>query len=386
MKMKISDPKVIVDIDMSSIKDTVEDSAHTYEDMYLSNNIYCNLVVISSIGLFTFIPFKEKPDISISTNIQKFFEINNANLYIFFVSDDKNYLLDSDKKNLIELDNLYQAFDNIYNNLFRPIVDQMYIRFQTRQDLLKIPETPEQFKASDMTGQTYEQNGQTYQIDDDFGSEDTGDINAVKEPLSEQNVNRLCLLCGKLENNTRPEANKRIDADGTVYVKKYVSKRIGDVDTGLIAGEAQWIPVADIDTDKLILKAAFGGFFGLHKFAMGNILQGVIYFLTAGCCGVLPFFDILSFLTGSAVYKVADYNDGDKLTKEETSYIIPKPKHKGLAIICAFISLAIGYLMMKYVYINIAQIVISLLSSGVQNMSSEQQGNIIDKALLFTEK
>lgn len=371
MKIKLSDPKIDIDLDENRIKEIVEDSAYIYKNMYLSTSVFCRLAVISPVGAFFIIPFADKTDVSISDNILQFFSIDRHSAYFFYISDEKSFLLDQYGRDLICLDDFYESFENMYNNLFRPIIDTAYCKFLTYEDLIKEPKIPEEYKESSLNGTKYEYNGQIYQINDDNNIIDSGEVESINTKIDTDTLTRLSTSCEKLEDNERPSNNRKIGDDGRIYVRKTISKRIGGFDTGFVTGAAEWIPVADIDTDKLVLKAAIGGFAGIHKFATGSILSGILYFITAGCCGILPFFDILLYLTGNAMYKVTNYTGKDNLIKNDQWFIIPKPQHKLLAVLGAFLSLIIGYLMMRYVYINLAAFISSIISSNATKAASQ---------------
>ena len=76
------------------------------------------------------------------------------------------------------------------------------------------------------------------------------------------------------------EAEYITDSDRTVYTEKPVVSRIG-IPVGNMA-----FRVADREQVPLLMAAVFGGFLGIHRFAVGEIRKGILYAASAGGFGI----------------------------------------------------------------------------------------------------
>lgn len=156
----------------------------------------------------------------------------------------------------------------------------------------------------------------------------------------------------------------RIDEEGKEWILRFEEKKIFGIDTGLI-GKEKWFPLSDLNTDRLILKAALFGFLGVHRFALSEKKEGIFYLLTCGCAGVLPAIDILSYLLGNGSYVAA--TDGEK---KERMYL-KKPENKWLALIGTVLSLLISYLCMRFFYMKMFSLIGTVLLSLSEGISGE---------------
>ncbi len=152
------------------------------------------------------------------------------------------------------------------------------------------------------------------------------------------------------------------DEDGQQYVLKYEDKRICGISTGLI-GEKVYYRVSGIDTSELILKTTILGFLGVHKFQLGQIMQGLTYILTCGGAGLLPMLDILSMVTGNYYYMRNDYlNEGLRISEQ----IYLKESEKKLpGLIMAIISGIIGFVLANTLYLTLLKGIIEIIGNIV---------------------
>ncbi|WP_044932417.1 TM2 domain-containing protein [Butyrivibrio sp. AC2005] len=152
------------------------------------------------------------------------------------------------------------------------------------------------------------------------------------------------------------------DEDGQQYVLKYEDKRICGISTGLI-GEEVYYPVSEIDTSELILKTTILGFLGVHKFLLGQIMQGLAYIMTCGGAGLLPMLDILSMVTGNYYYIRNDYsNDGLRISEQR--YL--KGSEKKLpGLIMAIISGIIGFVIANTLYLTFLKGIVEIIGNIV---------------------
>ncbi len=162
------------------------------------------------------------------------------------------------------------------------------------------------------------------------------------------------------------------DEDGQQYVLKYEDKRICGISTGLI-GEEVYYPLSEMETSELILKTTILGFLGVHKFKLGQIMQGILYLITCGGAGLLPMLDIVSMVTGNYYYIRNDYSN-EGLRVSEQIYLKGSEK-KLLGLIMAIISGIIGFVIANTLYLTflkgIVEIIGSVISAANPNAFSE---------------
>ena len=83
-------------------------------------------------------------------------------------------------------------------------------------------------------------------------------------------------------------------------VKRNIKKTTTDVsiDSSSTTNATSTIVVATDQVFALFL-CAFGGVFGLHRFYLGDIWQGIVQLLTFGCFGVWTLIDFIRLILGS---------------------------------------------------------------------------------------
>ena len=87
-------------------------------------------------------------------------------------------------------------------------------------------------------------------------------------------------------------------------------------------------PVSDQDSEHLLRVMLFGGFLGLHRFAIGKYMSGILYLFTCGCFLLGWVLDLLQFLTGT-------------LRDKSKSLILP-PENRQRAFLLCLPALAMG--------------------------------------------
>ncbi len=151
----------------------------------------------------------------------------------------------------------------------------------------------------------------------------------------------------------RRHEEERIGPDGQRYVLRYESAKLGPIDLG-VSVRQRWFPLIDADTDRLGLCAAFGGWFGLHRFMMGETVSGVWYFLTCGCAGVLPAIDILQYITGTMSMMQDCYVEaGEVFTGDRERVYLTRPKHPRLMLLCVPAAFLTSYLVLRFLYFGL---------------------------------
>lgn len=348
-----------------------------YEGMYISKTVYINLMVIGSNGVFTFSAIDDEKTIPDKTRqIQKYFSISHRALFSFYVTEDKCFVA-SPGGSVVECEDIFECFENLYTNLARPEIDRHFLKMDYLADLVKSAEIPEEYKSdNDLNGRTYVHEGVVFTVQETFEREDDGDAEYVVSIVPQAEADRIASMASKIAGNDFPDATYRIDDEGQEWILKDSSVHVNGIDTGFI-GEKQWFRLSDRNPEKILLTTALGGFLGLHKIAAGNIASFLVYLLTCGGFGMLTVLDVLQFLTGSAGYTQVDYEEdenGDLL--REKSKVFYKPlKHKWLALVGACISLVITVIVAKYIYMPVMGGIIQMVAGSAANMDEDTLKN-----------
>ncbi len=151
----------------------------------------------------------------------------------------------------------------------------------------------------------------------------------------------------------RKHDEERIGPDGQRYVLRYESAKLGPLDLG-VSVRQRWFPLVEADTDRLGLCAALGGWFGLHRFLMGETVTGVWYLITCGCAGVLPAVDILQYITGTmSVMQDCYVETGEVFTGDRERVYLTRPRHPRLLLLCIPAALAVSYLVLRFLYFGL---------------------------------
>ncbi|MCR5093011.1 MAG: TM2 domain-containing protein [Lachnospiraceae bacterium] len=317
---KRKDPRVETGLDTEWFEETYAGRAAVYENIYLNDHVFLKLAIVSSTGLAAIIPYEEKADASIGNEVRYLLGVDASSSDIVFHADEISLKLSADGTKLIPVADIYSYFHE------------------------KLRKTEEGIRV-----------------------------------LDEQSVTRLQGRLEALENAEPPvtDADEIIDRDGSLYVRRYSPVMLGNLDTGL-AGKKQWYPVADDDTDTLVSMAAFGGWFGLHRFAQGEIAEGILYLITCGCVGILPALDIVQYLTGSMFIHRVEYMDDGELTRVRTRLFLKKPVNKAWAIACIPIAVIISMIAWKLVHQGLVpalfQVLFGAASSMQESLSADPTG------------
>ena len=137
--------------------------------------------------------------------------------------------------------------------------------------------------------------------------------------------------------------------DGIRYEKHTVYSGL----LGIISGEA-WYPVAEDDPDRFFLLTLLGGPLGLHKFKSGQIVAGILYFLTFGGLGVLYITDLLSLLFGTYHLKQTVYTEDEQgqLQKRTRRIYMGKPKRAPGKLMITVLAVFFTYFAVRFGYIR----------------------------------
>ena len=284
-------PETFLDIEW--IDQTFAGRAWVYRNIWLNGELFLKVVIVSPWGLIAIIPYRNHANAEDGVAVRRILGVDASGSRILYHSEEISLVLSDDGRSLTPV-------TDIYCYLHRLLIGM--------------------------------ENDTTKKLDSAF-------------------VSRFLDTFETLEDGERPEtdADEAIGSDGQLYVKRHDPVMLGPIDLGL-AGRKSWYPVADDDTDRLVTMAAFGGWFGLHCFAEGEIASGLLYALSCGCVGILPMMDIIQYLTGTKMIRHVEYQDDGELTRVRVSMFLRKPRHVLWGIACIFIALAMGLIAWHVIY------------------------------------
>lgn len=374
IKKRTKDPAIETNFQPAIIEEIANEAAYCYEGIYLSEDLYLSLAVVAPAGAFFFVPVDSEPDPAVVQKITMPFGLDPKTAVVFFHSEEMDYAVDWDSS-VLELSDIYGAFGNLFTNLNRPYIDRQYLGMKTVKALIEKAETPEAYKDKEKAKEEFTYGGEEFEVVDEFYHEDTGELKAVIYALDTETVERLNRILSSLEGNERPnpKAKTKIGEDGCEYIRKSEAKKFWFIDTGL-AGKEKWYRLSDENTDAFAGLTAILGWAGVHKFRMGQILAGILYFVTAGCAGVLPALDILQMATGGAFYEVAEYTDGAVLTRQTERVYLRKTKHLVVSLILMALALAIGLAIFRFGHMNFLRWLGGVISTTAETMAPMMTG------------
>ena len=146
----------------------------------------------------------------------------------------------------------------------------------------------------------------------------------------------------------------RIDENGTMYVKKTMSTGLSGLEEMAFEREA-WYKCLDISGDGFYRLTLFGGWFGLHKYMTGHFIQGLIYTLTFGVCGVSYIFDLLYEIMGCYADDTYTYEkvSGMDVKRSKVRQYARPVTVSAFTYISFVVAAIMTYLAIKYGYIRV---------------------------------
>ena len=380
-------------IDEDAIREYATD-AMVFSEMYLSDSLFVQVAVINNNGAFFFVPtgdlFSAAKAKEKAGSIREYFSLNGGNSFVFFANETDSYLYDDREEDIIELSDLQESFQTLYDNLLLPYVDVQYIGFNGIEDLL-IPaeELIHEDEESPEDENEFEFNGERFSINDEDDCIYSGEPEYVKYLLNTEKAEKVCAACAKIEHNDKPEANTYTYDEGITYILRHSEQRIGGkngVNTGLV-GHKKWYRVSDDDTNKLVIMAIFGGWLGLHKLYQGQIKDAIIYFLTCGCLGILPMIDVFMMLTGNYSYSEVDYYEDEMkvLHRSKSKIYMRKPDNRILAFLGIFISFGMAFFVSHTLYQTLYVTLSSAVWNKGTNMSPDEAETLYNRLMSFSD-
>lgn len=301
-----------VDVSVPYIRQISEDDV-VYEPFTI-NGIHILNIVIGFPAVYVFIGYNGiydettmKRQVSV---VRSQIGVNVPGAFCIFVSDDADYIYDSDGDRLIEIDET--AFLNLYENM-RHAQNPL---FQKLEDLMAEQE-PE------------------------------GEIN---ENIGEAYIDRLMDTISEIMDSDENMV-VRYDEYGNRYKKHTVNVKIWKIPLPLRMKE-EWCRIDDRNPVKQLLITVLGGWFGLHKFMEYNIAGGLFYLITGAGCGIFYILDVISLITGTAHKKEASYYEDERgRTRQvkETVYYEPVD-NIFIKIAAVLVSVLIAFLAVNVFY------------------------------------
>ena len=127
-----------------------------------------------------------------------------------------------------------------------------------------------------------------------------------------------------------------------------------------------WFQCSERNPDRQYLQMVLGGWFGLHKFLEGSLLQGIGYLLTCGCFGVFYLSDLLSMVCGNYCLKNVSYVEKDGEVERRVQKIYYGPlQYRKRAILLIPVAVVVLVLAVCFAYRPIGEAVIHWLTDVV---------------------
>lgn len=159
--------------------------------------------------------------------------------------------------------------------------------------------------------------------------------------------------------------------DGVLLVRKQEQGRAGAL--GLLPESRElWFQCSEKNPDRQYLQMVLGGWFGLHKFLEGSLLQGIGYLLTCGCFGVFYLSDLLSKVCGNYCVKKVSYVDKDGEVERRVQKIYYGPlQYRKRATLLLPVAVVVLVVAVYLVYRPVGETVIHWLADVVSTQVRE---------------
>lgn len=331
--------------------DYAEYSTYIWKDIKL-NNKEIPLILLGMNGLYIFsYNTNEKDNRTILKELKYRLHIEDRDLFYFIISDeeDEGYFYDYETDSFKKYDEIYEAFVNCYDNHLIYQADLNNMIFENNLSYLEDIHYKTSLSPED------EENAYITPI--------------IGEHQREQIADKLDMI----KNLPEEKGRYLYYSDGTIKTKRIITKDInfkgiGALSTYIEDGEKIYDCI-DTEPDKYFYYTLFGGWFGLHKFMSKNILYGMLYLLTFGCCGVFWIYDLLSIITGN--YYITEIQEiNNDLVKEK--YYIKPLEHKWKYLIFTLIALVIAVLFVRYCYPGLLQSITSTIAQFLSQNNTVQ--------------
>ena len=168
------------------------------------------------------------------------------------------------------------------------------------------------------------------------------------------------------------EKDYRYTEDGVLLVRKLESEKLGGFDT-MFGCKEMWYQCSENDPDSQFLKVVLGGWFGLHKFMEGSLLQGLFYLMTCGCFGVFYLCDLITLYCGNYFYRKVTYvDDGMGIERRMQKIYFAPLEHRKRAALLFLLAVVILVLAVCFMYQPIGKGLLEWLAAVVSGQVTEE--------------
>lgn len=305
-------------IDIAAISEISDDTT--------INHYEIDLLFTGSNGIYACV---KQEDERIYDAIKNKLCLRDGQLFLFVISDGDTGSFYDHTVGFVEMENVYDAFQNCYYNHLIPQADLYHISFCQPSDYCKRVEY-------EVTCENYEEDADQY----------------VAPVISEQQLLAIRKRLDAILEEPVYDGNYRIYPDGRMELKRIVTESVAGISTFVEKGTA-YFPCMETDGDQFFLITLFGGLLGLHKFKTGNYLRGIIYALTFGCCGIFYILDLISIITGGYSYRMILQDRSSGVVKYQRKQFYSRPlKNKKRAIFLTILAAVVAFILVKFVYIG----------------------------------
>ena len=314
---------------------TTANRSLVYEDMVIANKSI-PLVLLGDNGIFIFFVINHEDTRILEKNIRNVLGYTGSALFMFGFDDTGCSFFNGGITYLIE-DNILSRIQDFYQNTQMPYTTLIQNGMHNYTDMFR------EIKVLESDEEQY-----------------TGNPEYIKILIPEYVVESIRDNIKKLKIN---DSGIWIDEQGTRYVQKR------DTSGFYFSGEMKKYKLSDKNADRVFILTVLGGWFGLHRYQEGDILNGLFYSLTCGIFGVGNVMDLLLMLMGRRSYIEVNVNDhipgALMFTKSKIYYDKISDKKKGLLgmIIAVIISFVLTNTFYKWLYETIVQVIISIAQS-----------------------
>lgn len=314
-----------VDVSVPYIRLISEDDV-VYEP-FVINRIHILNVVIGFPAVYVFIGYNGiydeitmKRQVSV---VRSQIGVNVPGTFCIFVSEDTDYIYDSDGDRMIEI------YDERFLNLYKNMRHAQCPLFQKLEDLLTEQKPEEE----------------------------------INENIGEIYIDRLMDTISEIMDSDE-NVVVRYDECGNRYKKHIANAKIWKIPLPIKMKE-EWCRIDDRNPVRQLLITVLGGWLGIHKFMEYNIAGGLLYLFTGAGCGIFYIIDVISLITGTAHKKEASYYEDERGRTQqvkETVYYEPvdnifmKIVAVLVSVLIAFVAVNVFYKMLFNFLYNISAV------------------------------
>ena len=345
---------------------TYASDSEVYEDIVF-NNYLIPFIFMGMNGVYVILKEDNK---KLFPELKEYLKLRDKQFFGFIIPD-----LSDDYDDIPVIDGIYydgthgfidstdilEVFYNCYENHLLPQVIQFNVGLKDTLDYTKSIEYPTEYA-------------------------DTEDELYVEPVLSTKDIETVALKIEELAYLPNHSGKYRYNSDGSIEVKKYISEKIGFIDT-LTPEKEVYMPCMDMDGDDFFRLTLFGGIIGLHQYKTGHYFKGLFYTLTLGCCGIFWILDLIMILTGSYKYTRIEKTSVNGVNTLQRKIYFNRPlKNKKFALISIPLACVAAFLVIYFGYIPFLQWITEVFAETAGNSeNSEATKDILSKFGIIDE-